>query len=114
MRRTEKYAAMTKDAAQRRPSALLRAVSLSNGLSNGRWTFYEAVNFRMVKNAFQRAKENLGSKLVRPDLYCFFLPCSIRPIKIFKQRVDPLVFLYVVFNGIEMREAFNCGKDISI
>jgi hypothetical protein len=30
---------MTKDEAQRRPSALLRAVSLSNG----RWTFYEAV-----------------------------------------------------------------------
>jgi hypothetical protein len=40
MRRTEKYAAMTKDAAQRSPSALLRAVSMSNG----RWTFYEAVN----------------------------------------------------------------------
>jgi len=31
---------MTKDAAQRSPSALLRAVSMSNG----RWTFYEAVN----------------------------------------------------------------------
>jgi hypothetical protein len=30
---------MTKDAAQRSPSALLRAVSMSNG----RWTFYEAV-----------------------------------------------------------------------
>jgi hypothetical protein len=30
---------MTKDAAQRSPSALLRAMSLSNG----RWTFYEAV-----------------------------------------------------------------------
>jgi len=29
------------DAAQRSPSALLRAVSMSNG----RWTFYEAVNF---------------------------------------------------------------------
>ena len=44
-----------KDEAQRRPSALLRAmspstllrtVSLSNGLSNGRWTFYEAVNIK--------------------------------------------------------------------
>lgn len=35
-------------------------------------------------------------------------------VKFFKQRVDPLVFLYVVFNGIEMREAFNCDKDISI
>jgi len=52
MRRTYQYAAVTKDQAQRRPSALLRAMSLSNGpsallramsLSNGRWTFYEAV-----------------------------------------------------------------------
>jgi hypothetical protein len=33
------YAAVTKDAAQRSPSALLRAVSLSNGS----WTFYEAI-----------------------------------------------------------------------
>jgi len=32
---------MTKDAAQRSLSALLRAMSLSNG----RWTFYEAVIF---------------------------------------------------------------------
>ncbi len=39
MRRTYQYVAMTKDEAQRRPSALLRAVSLPNG----RWTFYEAV-----------------------------------------------------------------------
>jgi hypothetical protein len=31
---------MTKDVAQRSPSALLRAVSLSNGS----WTFYEAIN----------------------------------------------------------------------
>jgi hypothetical protein len=31
---------MTKDEAQRSPSALLRAVSISNGS----WTFYEAVN----------------------------------------------------------------------
>ncbi len=60
---------MTKDVAQRSPSALLRAmslsngpsallravspstllrtVSLSNGLSNGRWTFYEAVNITL-------------------------------------------------------------------
>jgi len=30
---------MTKDAAQRSPSALLRAVSMSNGS----WTFYEAI-----------------------------------------------------------------------
>jgi len=52
MRCTYQYAAVTKDEAQRRPSALLRAVSpstllrtvsLSNGMSNGRWTFYEAV-----------------------------------------------------------------------
>ena len=43
---------VTKNEVQRRPSALLRAmspstllrtVSLSNGLSNGKWTFYEAV-----------------------------------------------------------------------
>ena len=34
---------MTKDAAQRSPSALLRAVSMSNG----RWTFYEAVNLKI-------------------------------------------------------------------
>ena len=33
------YVATTKNEAQRRPSALLRAVSLSNG----RWAFYEAV-----------------------------------------------------------------------
>ena len=39
MRRTYQYAAVTKNEAQRRPSALLRAVSMSNG----RWTFYEAV-----------------------------------------------------------------------
>ena len=39
MRRTEKYGAVTKDEAERSPSALLRAVSMSNG----RWTFYEAV-----------------------------------------------------------------------
>ena len=46
------YAVVTKDEAQRRPSALLRTVSpstllrtvsLSNGLSNGSWTFYEAI-----------------------------------------------------------------------
>jgi hypothetical protein len=45
---------VTKDEAQRSPSALLRAMSISNGpsallramsLSNGRWTFYEAVKF---------------------------------------------------------------------
>jgi hypothetical protein len=36
----DKYGAVTKDEAQRSPSALLRAVSMSNG----RWTFYEAVN----------------------------------------------------------------------
>ena len=28
------------------PSTLLRTVSLSNGLSNGSWTFYEAINNR--------------------------------------------------------------------
>ncbi len=45
MRRTHKYVAMTQDEAQRRPSTLLRAVSLSNG----RWTFYEAINFELYK-----------------------------------------------------------------
>jgi hypothetical protein len=66
------YAAVTKDAAQRSPSTLLRAVSmsngpsallramspstllrtvsLSNGLSNGSWTFYEAINTLFHKN----------------------------------------------------------------
>jgi hypothetical protein len=34
------YAAVTKDEAQHSPSALLRAVSMSNGS----WTFYEAIN----------------------------------------------------------------------
>jgi hypothetical protein len=42
---------MTKDEVHRRPSALLRAVSLSNG----RWTFYEAVN-----NDFQKPLRNSG------------------------------------------------------
>ncbi|MFB0506392.1 MAG: hypothetical protein ACETWT_06650, partial [Thermodesulfobacteriota bacterium] len=76
------YAAMTKDAAQRSPSALLRAVSMSNGS----WTFYEAIilseakrpqiqclslkgefwicseaSSRMVKNSFQGAKRGLGN-----------------------------------------------------
>ena len=45
MRRTYQYAAVTKDEAQRSPSALLRAVSMSNG----RWTFYEAVINRLQK-----------------------------------------------------------------
>jgi len=44
MRRTYQYAAVTKDEAQRRPSALLRAMSLPNG----RWTFYEAGNLEVV------------------------------------------------------------------
>ena len=48
------YAAVTKDVAQRSPSilhravspsTLLRTVSLSNGLSNGNWTFYEVIMF---------------------------------------------------------------------
>jgi uncharacterized protein (DUF362 family) len=52
MRRTYQYATVTYDKAHPRPSALLRAVSISNGpsallrgmsLSNGRWTFSEAV-----------------------------------------------------------------------
>jgi len=74
MRRTYCYAAMTKDEVQRSPSVLpfgcelraerLRAmspstllgtVSLSNGLSNGRWTFYEAVTV------------NPGSRILHPD-----------------------------------------------
>ncbi len=43
MRRTYQYAAVTKDEAQRSPSALLRAVSMSNG----RWAFYEAVKLEI-------------------------------------------------------------------
>jgi hypothetical protein len=64
------YAAVTKDEAQRSPSALLRAVNMSNGpsallramsLSNGRWTFYEAVilseaNFRIFVKIFWAAQ----------------------------------------------------------
>ena len=41
MRRTYKYVGMTKDEAQRSPSAVLRAMSISNG----RWTFCEVVTF---------------------------------------------------------------------
>jgi hypothetical protein len=33
------------------PSTLLRTVSLSNGLSNGSWTFYEAINFDIVNSS---------------------------------------------------------------
>jgi hypothetical protein len=47
---------VTKDEAQRRPSTLLRTVSLSNGLSNGRWTFYEAVTWVLTYS--MRLKEN--------------------------------------------------------
>ncbi|MFB0505353.1 MAG: hypothetical protein ACETWT_01330, partial [Thermodesulfobacteriota bacterium] len=47
------YAPMTKDVAQRSPSALLRAVSMSNGSS----TFYEAINFRMVENRLLSSEE---------------------------------------------------------
>jgi serine O-acetyltransferase len=62
MRRTEKYAAMTKDAAERSPpSALLRAVSMSNG----RWTFYEAVKIRANGNMFQRLREDLQTVIER-------------------------------------------------
>ena len=53
MRRTEKYAAVTKDEAER-----------------SRWTFYEAVNFRVVKDSFQRAKGGLGNKPSKPDPPC--------------------------------------------
>ena len=42
MRRTYKYVRMTKAEAQRSPSAVLRAASLSSG----RWTFYEAVKIQ--------------------------------------------------------------------
>ena len=49
---------MTKDAAQRSPSALLRAVSMSNG----RWTFYEAVN-----HWFGVKKEKDNSVQYRPS-----------------------------------------------
>jgi fermentation-respiration switch protein FrsA (DUF1100 family) len=73
MRRTEKYAAMTKDAAQRSPSALLRAISLSNG----RWTFYEAVKgetfaleiaVKIEKTSFSSHGQAVVGSLHLPDL----------------------------------------------
>jgi hypothetical protein len=59
---------VTKDAAQRSlsalfkavsPSTLLRTGSLSNGLSNGSWTFYEAINIESL--VFQAWSEIFGS-----------------------------------------------------
>jgi hypothetical protein len=44
MRRTYKYVGMAKDEAQHSPSAMLRAMSMSNG----RWTFYKAVKFNLM------------------------------------------------------------------
>jgi hypothetical protein len=48
--------AVTKDEAQRSPSALLRAVSMSNG----RWTFYEAVKEKasMPMNSAREIQRN--------------------------------------------------------
>jgi hypothetical protein len=50
------------------PSALLRAMSLSNG----RWTFYEAVilseaNLRPVEKMFWAAESSFFRNLVRPS-----------------------------------------------
>ena len=45
MRRTYTYVGKTKDEEQHSPSAMLRAVSMSNG----RWTFYEAVTLEKEK-----------------------------------------------------------------
>ena len=67
---------LVKHAAQRSPSALLRAmspstllrtVSLSNGLSNGSWTFYEAIKaalfIRGKKGNVEFHKENMAEAL---------------------------------------------------
>jgi len=63
VRHTEKYAAVTKDEAERSPSALLMAVSMSNG----RWTFYEAVKIRFyfisicgIRSSNLKAKPSMG------------------------------------------------------
>jgi hypothetical protein len=61
MRRTYQFAIAPKDGVQHYPSAFLRAVSpstllrtvsLSNGISNGRWTFYEAVSVLLAFELF--------------------------------------------------------------
>ena len=59
MRRTYQYAAVTKDEAQRSPSALLRAVSMSNG----RWIFYEAVK---------------GGRKISPQSELFTIPVMLK------------------------------------
>jgi hypothetical protein len=51
MRRKLQYAAVTRDAAQRSPSTLLRAMSLSNGS----WTFYFAIKVNSTANHFKLA-----------------------------------------------------------
>ena len=56
----EKYAAMTKDEAERSPLALLRAVSMSNG----RWTFYEAVN--IYPRLISSPRRYLAEKVLPP------------------------------------------------
>jgi hypothetical protein len=60
MRRTEKYAAVTKEEAERSPSALLRAMSLSNG----RWTFYKAVKIQNGKEEPLSLKSCCGHREV--------------------------------------------------
>jgi hypothetical protein len=64
---------VTKDEAQRSPSALLRAMSLSNG----RWTFYEAVKVRFSAN------ERLGRSFV-PKLAFQVQTLNLRPFYLTK------------------------------
>ena len=80
---------MTKNAAQRSLSALLKAVSMSNGpsillramsLSNGSWTFYEAIKIGKIHTG-------LGQLLVREFTF-FAIPVKVRgaasfPVKAF-------------------------------
>ena len=74
MKRTYQYAAVTKNEVQRRPSALLRAMSLSNGpsallramsLSNGRWTFCEAVTIEPLNPLYREAPMNFPQLRLR-------------------------------------------------
>jgi hypothetical protein len=86
MRRTEKYGAVTKDEAQGSPSALLRAMSLSNG----RWTFYEAVKcdcsspnrygYTKGKRPFLTTTDIFLREFISPDLASRAIFISLRLI----------------------------------
>ena len=66
MRCTYTYVGMTKDEAQRSPSALLGAASLSTG----RWPFYEAVNF----NHYQVRIKSMLTSRKRKSILIHLLP----------------------------------------